>query len=242
MITVALHAIDFHYESAGLFDPRILSALKRAGYTSDFSQALSLFKKPSLFFSSSNRHPLRRDLHVWGERVRFDVPLDFSGIAKGYILDILARRLRNDGWQNFLIDAGGDIVLSGVNVQNEYWRIDVEGVSPASILAVRDMEIATSGITRRQWIDTEGNRYHHLIHPKHPLEFSFDLLSVTALSENAERSDFLAKILFLMGREVGQAFATKHRIPAIFLEERNGRTVLFKTPETTRLLCKTQKS
>jgi thiamine biosynthesis lipoprotein len=131
--------------------------------------------------------------------IQFDVPMDFSGIAKGYILDIMAQRLARDGWNDFLVDAGGDMVVNGKNRKGSNWHIDIENIPEGELLIkVSGKAIATSGITRRQWESPDGKRYHHLIHPKHPYSFSFDLLSVTAISTSAERADFLAKTLFLM--------------------------------------------
>ena len=62
--------------------------------------------------------------------------------------------------------------------------------------------------------------YHHLINPKHPNVFSFDILSVTTLAETAERADFIAKTLFLMGIKDGYAYAKKHSVPALFVENK----------------------
>lgn len=219
MLTVALHALSYHKESDGLFEPRILPILEDIGYRSDFSLRDIPPPAPSKLlpiYASS----LRRDLKVWGEMIRFDVPMDFSGIAKGYILDKMAERIASDGWSNFLVDSGGDMVIRGTNREKSPWRIDIENIPDSAILLeISEKGVATSGITRRQWTSSEGTRYHHLIHPKHPYSFSFDILSVTAISISAERADFLAKTLFLMGIKEGFACAEKYSIPAVFVAE-----------------------
>ena len=217
MLTLALHTLAFHKESDGLFDSRILSILEQVGYEEDFSH---MPPHPSILeklFSLRNTS-LKHDLKVWGEMLRFETGMDFSGIAKGYILDRMADCLRNDQWQNFLVDSGGDMVLCGTNREGSPWNINVENIPEASLmLAITEKAIATSGITRKQWTSSQGKRYHHLINPRHPNTFSFDLLSVTAISTSAERADFLAKTLFLMGEKEGLSCATKHSIPAIFV-------------------------
>ena len=217
MLTLALHALAFHKESDGLFDPRILSVLEQVGYEEDFSH---IPPRPSILerLFSPRTTPLKHDLKVWGERLRFETIMDFSGIAKGYILDKMADCLRNDQWQNFLVDSGGDMVLCGTNREGTPWNINVENIPETSVLLeITEKAIATSGITRKQWTSSQGKRYHHLINPRHPNTFSFDLLSVTAISTSAERADFLAKTLFLMGEKEGLSCATKHSIPAIFV-------------------------
>lgn len=241
MLALALHALSFHKESDGLFDPRVLSILEHIGYHSDFSSMLPNQPILEKLFSPRNA-PLKRDLKVWGEMVRFDTPMDFSGIAKGYILDKMAERIRMDGWENFLVDSGGDMVTRGTNKDKKKWTINVENIPETSLLLeITNRAIATSGITRKQWISSQGKHYHHLIHPKHPNTFSFDLLSVTALSTSAERADFLAKTLFLMGIKEGFACAKKHAIPAVFVTANTTSTSgssWIITPEIKRSLAK----
>lgn len=218
MLTIALRARSYHKESNGLFEPRILSVLEDIGYRNDFSARALIAPAPTKLFITKHT-PLAHDLKIWGEKIRFDVPMDFSGIAKGYILDKMAESIAHDGWKDFLVDSGGDIVAHGTNREGTPWRIDIENIPTGTLLLeMRDKGIATSGITRRHWISSDGTHFHHLIHPKHPYRFSFDLLSVSAISLSVERADFLAKTLFLMGIKNGLATADKYSIPAIFVE------------------------
>lgn len=235
MLTIALHALSYHKESDGLFDPRILSILEDIGYRNDFSSRDTSQNAPPKFFPTSIA-PLRRDLILWGEAIQFKVKMDFSGIAKGYILDTMAKHLENDGWKNFLVDSGGDMVVRGTNRKGKPWQIDIENIPNNSLLLeISNKGIATSGITRRQWVSTGGQRFHHLIHPKRPDTFAFDLLSVTAVSASAERADFLAKTLFLMGKKRGLSCAKKYSIPAIFVED--GKTPAWHaSPEVKKYL------
>lgn len=218
MLALALHTLSFHKESNELFDPRILSILKHIGYDADFSKMPASLPVLEKLFSPRTA-PLRSELSVWGEMIRFEAPMDFSGIAKGYILDKMAERIRQDDWSNFLVDSGGDMVACGTNRAREKWRISVENIPEESALfEMTNQAIATSGITRKHWVSSRGKHYHHLIHPKHPNNFSFNLLSVTAISTSAERADFLAKTLFLMGIKDGFSYASKHSIPALFVQ------------------------
>lgn len=219
MLAIALRSLSYYKESDGLFDPRILLVLEDIGYQTDFSFRDIPRNAPQKFVPISTA-PLKRDLKIWGETIQFNVPMDFSGIAKGYILDKMTQTLENDGWKNFLVDSGGDMVVRGKNPMQIPWQIDIENVPEGTLLlGISDKGIATSGITRRQWTSDKGKHFHHLIHPKHPYTFAFDLLSVTAISLSAERADFLAKTLFLMGKKDGLICAKQHSIPAIFVED-----------------------
>ncbi len=241
MLAIVLHALSFYKESDGLFDPRILSVLEQIGYRLDFSKIqyqLPILEK----FFSPRITPLKHDLKVWGEMVQLDTPMDFSGIAKGYILDRMAEQIESDGWHNFLIDSGGDMTAHGTNRKGERWSINIENIPEESLLLeITEKAIATSGITRKQWTSSQGKRYHHLIHPKHPNTFYFNLLSVTAISHSAEHADFLAKILFLMGVKDGFSYAKQHSIPAIFVKadvEETSKISWQFTPEIRHFLAK----
>lgn len=214
-LKVAEQAVVWHDRSRGYFDPRIIEHLRAVGYGKSFAET---------DFSRSRRlkipaPPAGRlsDSIAWkGGELRLLVPMDFSGIAKGFITDRAAEFLRQEGFGNFLLDSGGDIYASGHDEIGNRWHIALEHATEEIAFYLSDQSIATSGITRRQW-HIEGMRFHHLINPYAPERFSFDLLSVTVVSDDTETADILAKTLFLMGREAGCGFADREGIPAVFL-------------------------
>jgi len=146
--------------------------------------------------------------------------MDFSGLVKGYVTDLAAEHFKNKGWENFLIDSGGDIFASGLNENKEKWLVDLEGFSQNKLLImISDEAVATSGITRRKWSQGE-KKFHHLINPKNPEKFNFDIKSVTVISKTAEEADIWAKVLFLMGRERGLKFSNSQKIKSLLLDYR----------------------
>lgn len=221
LLAVTRHSLEFFRESKGLFDPRVIGILKKIGYHEDFESWRTVRRVlPEIHGLLSQHRPLSFDLKVRDEFVFLRQQMDFSGIAKGYILDRMANSIMSDGWDNFLIDAGGDIVARGVNRDGRTWRISVENVPESEFVAsLSSQAIATSGVTRRHWKSVDGTRFHHLVNPKHPQRFDFDILSASVVAENAERADFLAKTLFLMGVDDGLQYAEKHGIPALFVNE-----------------------
>ena len=82
-------------------------------------------------------------------------------------------------------------------------------------LEVSEKAVATSGISRRKW-EREGKRFHHLIHPKHPANFSFELRTVSVIADSAEEADITAKILFIQSEEERKKFTEGQNIAAVF--------------------------
>lgn len=220
IIELAGRCLDYYKKTDGYFDPRIIKILENIGYNKDF-KSLSSGPLSNLDVGLIN-HNLEDDLKIDGEKVYFGCRMDFSGIAKGYIIDKAADFLKKKGYKNFLIDSGGDIITSGKDENGENWKISVEGVHEEKILLELNEKypaVATSGITRRKWERGE-KRFHHLINPKNPQEYKFDLKTVTVIGRTCEEVDVWAKVLFLMGKKKGLEFSNQNDVKCIFLDYR----------------------
>lgn len=217
MAYLAERALHYHKINGGLYDPRIIGVLEKIGYSQDFRQ--TDFKKavlPEIFSKFEDK--LENDLEVKDDMVLFKKRMDFSGIAKGYITDCAAKFLKSEGWKNFLVDSGGDMFAAGKNAKGEKWRIEIEGIPKEKLmLEISEKGIATSGISRKKW-QIQGKKFHHLVNPKDPNNFSYELRTVSVISENTENADGRAKTLVLMGKERGLEFARENKIPAVFLD------------------------
>jgi thiamine biosynthesis lipoprotein len=221
-LAVARKIIDWHNLSEGIFDPRVIGVLEKFGYVKDFKQIEFFFDaipKNDVFGIMTN--DLADDLIIRDGEILFNQRMDFAGIAKGYITDMAGEMLRSAGFENFLLDSGGDMLAKGVDSRGEDWKIDIEGIAVEKILLVlRNEAVATSGIGKRKWQSGE-KRFHHLIDPKNPENFSFDLQSVTIIAKTAEEADFWAKVLFLKGKVDGKKLALENKLKAIFLDYRS---------------------
>lgn len=221
LIEVARLAIEAYDETEGYFDPRIIETLEGIGYDRDFSQVLS-GQNLKINIADNFKRDLRDDLVIAEDEVVFNCRMDFAGIAKGFIVDKLAEFFRTQGWENFLVDCGGDMFFSGKDEKSNLWYVDIEGVEFESLmLQLSGQGIATSGIGKRKW-EIGGGRFHHLVNPKAPENFSFDLKSVTVVDKLTSRADVLAKVIFLMGKEKGIEFAKKMKVPCAILDYKGG--------------------
>ncbi|NTW75520.1 MAG: FAD:protein FMN transferase [Candidatus Moranbacteria bacterium] len=235
-------SVACHLETDGLFDPSILPDLESLGYAGSFGS--DTFGTPSE--SSVNPHvpfsSLTIDLKTGEVRKPKELRIDLGGIAKGYAVDRVAKMLRERGYVDFFIDAGGDMYAAGRNVEEgyPYWVIGIAMPDdlPEPMLLVRDRAVATSGTDRRRWM-TGSVIHHHLIDPRTGRSAETDLRSVTVLSETTTRAEVIAKALCILGRERARFFAEERGIPT-FLVSETGETVytdtmkqyLYETPKS----------
>lgn len=219
LLQVAEKVLLYYTLSDGLFDPRIIETLEKIGYAKDF-KTLDLSEIKAENFENESFGELEKDLIIENNQLKFLRRMDFSGIAKGYITDKAGDILREKNWQNFLIDSGGDMFAFGQDLKKENWKINLEGFAEDKILLELENEaVATSGIGKRKW-ESGGKRFHHLINPKNPADFSFDLQSVTAIAKTVVEADVWAKVLFLAGKSRGQKIAQEKKLKSIFLDYR----------------------
>jgi thiamine biosynthesis lipoprotein len=230
---LAGRAIHYHALSGGLYDPRIIGILEAVGYSENFKNFDKERVTVNNDFVKKIEGTLSEDLLIDGTRVCLIKRMDFSGIAKGYITDLAAKFLKGRGWKSFLVDSGGDMYAAGSGANGEKWRISIEGVAEKQLmLQISEKGIATSGVSRKKW-EAGGKRYHHLINPRKPDEFSFELRTVSVIADDTENADGRAKVLVLMGKKEGLEFAKRENIAAIFLDYR-GNVII--TPEAKKYL------
>lgn len=139
--------------------------------------------------------------------------IGLGGIAKGYAIDSVASYLSSEGYNDFIVEAGGDLVVRS----SEPKRIGIKHprIENALIdtLYVKNGAVATSG-DYEKYIIEDGVRYCHIINPYTGYGTS-DVLSVTVISEKAYLSDAFATALFAMGLEKAEYILKKNDLSGI---------------------------
>lgn len=127
--------------------------------------------------------------------------IDLGGIAKGYAIDRGSAVLRNMGITNFILNAGGDIYVSGTKDKDTLWKLGIKHPRNTNAIVaefnLRDYAVATSGDYERFKI-INGIRYHHILDPAtgYPGTLSE---SSTVIAPTAEEADATATYVFLLG-------------------------------------------
>jgi len=172
------------------------------------------------------------DLEVDGEKNtlflrREGMQLVLGGIAKGYAVDQAYRFLRDRGFTDLIVNAGGDLRAAGsklglpwvVGIQNPRDKTKMVGT-----LEVTDAAVATSGDYERYYMK-DGVRYHHILDPLTGFP-ARGCRGVTVLGDELMRTDALATAVFVLGPEKGLALVEKlPQTEALIIDEK-GRTLL----------------
>jgi thiamine biosynthesis lipoprotein len=129
------------------------------------------------------------------------VRLDSGGVAKGFFGDVLAGPL---SWHDsFAVAAAGDIRFGGA--AGIVRRIEVRSpFDERSVLHCFELArgaAATSGTTRRAWIDLRGRLAHHILDPATGRPAFTGVVQVTALAASGVEAEALAKAALLAGRD-----------------------------------------
>jgi thiamine biosynthesis lipoprotein len=133
--------------------------------------------------------------------------LDFSAIAKGQGVDVIADFLNKRGIENYLIEIGGELVAKGVNEKGELWKVGINRPDEAasasdlySIIALENRGMATSGNYRNYYI-RDSVKISHTINPATGYPVNHSLLSATVLAKDCMTADAYATALMVMGVE-----------------------------------------
>jgi thiamine biosynthesis lipoprotein len=145
--------------------------------------------------------------------------LDFSAIAKGYGVDVIANLLNRHDIKNFMVEIGGEITTRGINPQRVPWKIGVnkpcedalnESHELQTILNVTDISMATSGNYRNFYVK-EGKKYAHTIDPKTGYPVQHTLLSATVLADQCATADAYATSFMVLGIEGAKQILERHK-------------------------------
>jgi len=131
---------------------------------------------------------------------RPDGRMDPSGLVKGWAIRNASRRIAALGYQDYCVDAGGDIECHGSNEHGQPWRVGIRNpFNPDQIVKVLrpgDAGVATSGTYVRG---------RHIYDPHAGTAASDEIASVTVIGPDAYEADRFATAAFAMGPD-GAAF------------------------------------
>lgn len=194
-------ADQLHQNSQGLFDAT--SGVLRRAWRFDGSQAAP---------SQAELDPLLA-LVGWsgverrGHEVRLQSPgmeLDFGGFGKEYAVDRVAAQLQAEGVPHGLVNLSGDLRVWGGRPDGTPWQLGIQHPRrPGAVLAslpLRQGALASSGDYERCFIDAQGQRHCHILHPKTGRP-AYDWQSVSVVAPLALMAGGLSTVAMLMGPE-----------------------------------------
>ncbi|MFT4629489.1 MAG: thiamine biosynthesis lipoprotein [Arenicella sp.] len=218
--SVLSEALEISELSQGAFDVTVADAVNLWGFGPDGTITAQPSPKQLVRLQVSVGYKKLSLIKGSLSKLNAATKIDLSAIAKGYAVDQVARMLLAKRFSNFLIDVGGELRLSGLNVDQRVWRVAIEkpqtlgGVQ--QVLELTDAAIATSG-DYRNFINIDGSKYSHTINPKTLTPVFHRIALVSVISDNASTADALATALMAMGEAAAQEFAIAQDLAAYFV-------------------------
>ena len=144
--------------------------------------------------------------------------IDLGGIAKGYAVNELIKRLRRHGVRRALLDLGGTVAALGcglpVGIRDPF---RLHG-APMGTLMLEDRIAVTSGVYER-FAYMDGYRYHHVVDPRTGYPSKSGLVSVTLVGENGGALDAFATAALILGMEKSAPMLAEQGMDAVFVTE-----------------------
>lgn len=167
--------------------------------------------------------------------------LDLSGIAKGFGVDQVARYLTDAGVDDYLVEIGGEVRVSGHKPDGQAWRLAIEQPDSGTrqinrVVVLNDKAMATSG-DYRNYYESNGHRYSHTIDPDTGKPITHNLASVSVITDNCTDADALATAFDVMGYEKASALATRENIAVYFIVRTDTGFETHYTPAFTSYLA-----
>ena len=149
-----------------------------------------------------------RQLHVSSDEIRLapGMQLTLDGIAKGRVVDGATAVLQTHGFNNILVEAGGDLVANGSRADGQTWRLGIthprQPENTLEVLPVTGQAVATSGDYQHSF--SQDFSRHHIVDPRTGASPT-ELASVTVLAPTATAADALSTAVMVMGCQAGLA-------------------------------------
>lgn len=157
------------------------------------------------------------DILVEGSTLRFAKPgmgITLDAIGKGFVVDEGVRKLNELGFSSVMVEAGGDLMVTGAKTDGSPWTVAIRSPRPDRggeqlMVKMQNRAIATSGDYMQSF--TEDHKYHHIINPKTGFS-SPELASSSILAPTVAMADGLATATMVMGPE--KSIALLNTLPA----------------------------
>ncbi len=225
VIYLIQRGVDIGYETDGAFDITVGTLMKAWGR----------FEKPIIPSPEKIKDALSKvnfkKILIKGDSLILPQGylIDLGGIAKGYAIDRGVEILRKNGITSSLINAGGDIGITGPKPFHRKWKVGIRNPRGDGVIGYIEMDagfIATSGDYERYFI-LNGKRYHHIVNPKtgYPAR---DAVSTTVIAPTGLQADAYSTAVFVMGK-YGINFLKNHHLEGFCIIPSGDSLVYMKT-------------
>ncbi|MFL2723600.1 MAG: FAD:protein FMN transferase [Gammaproteobacteria bacterium] len=214
MFTMLSFAEDLYIKTSGLYDITLGSLIIDEGFG-----PLASMNDKSIQVSSKRFKFISDTSIIKNDNFQFDL----SSIAKGFAVDSVSKILLAAGKNNFLIDIGGEVIISG-SKHNQPWIIGIQdptSVNDSSTINIFGndfLAVATSGEYRNFKYNDDGEMTSHTFNPISKTSIPDKTYSVSVISSvSSMEADALATALNVMGPVKGIEFANEKDLSVMYI-------------------------
>lgn len=201
-------------ESGGAFDPAIGDRMQARGFNREYSSGAIVDT-----LDTPDDDVTYRDVVLDSDRKTIlllrPLTLDLGAVAKGLAVDLAAREL--EPFENFAIDAGGDLYLGGRNERGDPWTVGVRHPRNdrelIASLHVSNQAVCTSGDYERRTSEPDGS---HILDPR-TSESSKTVASATVVASGAMLADALSTAAFVLGPTAALQFLNRMGVEGLIV-------------------------
>lgn len=130
--------------------------------------------------------------------------MSFASVAKGCAADNAVEAMRQAGVTSGIISLGGNVQTLGLKPDGSNWNVAVQDPNNTSsylgVVSVGETAVVTSGGYQRNFTDSRGSTYQHIINPTSGYPVTNALKSVTIICEDGTLADCLSTAMFVLGQ------------------------------------------
>lgn len=209
-------AQEVYRKTDGYFDPTVGNLVNAYGFGADGTQEripsqkkIDSLKK-FVGFYKMNIIPSKVKDSFYIKSDQKGLYLEFNAIAKGTLVDYMARLLDDKGVENYLVEVGGELVTKGMNLErNGKWSVGIDDPNQkpgervyVTVLELSNEAMAGSGNYRKFKIDEEsGQEFVHTVNPLTGMAQPSEVLGVNVIAKNCTLADGFATAFMAMPLE-----------------------------------------
>lgn len=142
-----------------------------------------------------------------------EMSLDVGSIGKGYAVQMVAEYARELGYNNLVINCGGNVAAIGTRADDSNWKLGIQNPDLEAendilkTVSFADNCLVTSGDYQRYYV-VDGVEYCHIIDPDTLMPANY-FSSVSIITDHSGLADALSTALFNMPYEEGIALINR---------------------------------
>lgn len=220
------YANHYYSISNGLFDPTSITVSRLYGFP-DKTLGLPLLSDLKEAKANAGFHNIELKN---GKIVKHaNTYIDFSANSKGYIVDKTVKYMKKEGFENFIVNAGGDLYANGLKYGKTPYKISIEDPDRehgiADIIKLTNKAVATSGNYERYFITPDNKRITHIFSGVN-FEPNNNYKSVSVIAETTQQADGYATLYFVSDIETIKKYCETYKTPVFIITLDNAKVKL----------------